>query len=306
MELHKLSGLTISKKIKAGELSVKETADYFINRINTIDKDYNSVVKLFDQPIMPEKETDSPLYGVPVLIKDNMNIQDQPLTCASKILKGYVAPYDAHVIEKIKSAGMVILGTVNMDEFAFGSSCETSCYGPTRNPWNNKYVPGGSSGGSAAAVGLGLVPITLGSDTGGSIRQPAAFCGVTGLKPTYGRVSRFGLVAFGSSLDQIGPFSRDISDSAAMLSVIAGKDNRDSTSADIAIDEYMTLQSDVKGLKIGIPKEYFVDGLDDIVKQQIEKVKEFYQNKGAEIVEVSLPHTEYAVPVYYILGEFRG
>ena len=302
MELHKLSGLTISKKIKAGELSVKETADYFINRINTIDKDYNSVVKLFDQPIMPEKETDSPLYGVPVLIKDNMNIQDQPLTCASKILKGYVAPYDAHVIEKIKSAGMVILGTVNMDEFAFGSSCETSCYGPTRNPWNNKYVPGGSSGGSAAAVGLGLVPITLGSDTGGSIRQPAAFCGVTGLKPTYGRVSRFGLVAFGSSLDQIGPFSRDISDSAAMLSVIAGKDNRDSTSADIAIDEYMTLQSDVKGLKIGIPKEYFVDGLDDIVKQQIEKVKEFYQNKGAEIVEVSLPHTEYAVPVYYILA----
>ena len=302
MQLHELSGLEISKKIKAGELSVQEVADYFVERIKTIDKDYNSVINLFDEPVIPQEVTDSPLYGVPVLIKDNMNIQGKPLTCASNILKGYIAPYDAQVIEKIKQAGMVILGSVNMDEFAFGSSCETSCYGPTKNPWDKTRVPGGSSGGSAAAVGLGLVPITLGSDTGGSIRQPAAFCGVTGLKPTYGRVSRFGLVAFGSSLDQIGPFSRDIKDSAAMLSIIAGKDHRDSTSADKDKQDYAELDGDIKGLRIGIPKEYFIDGLDEVVRTKVDEVKKFYQDKGAEIVEVSLPHTEYAVGVYYILA----
>jgi len=303
MELHTLPAWELSALIRRGDLGLTDVVSYFGNRIRSLDTTFNAVVNLFDSPLLPDAQTDSPLWGVPVLIKDNINIHGYPMTCASNILKGYVAAYDAHVIERIKNAGMVILGTVNMDEFAFGSSCETSCYGPTRNPWDPACVPGGSSGGSAAAVGAGYVPLTLGSDTGGSIRQPAAFCGAVGVKPTYGLVSRYGLAAFGSSLDQIGPISRDVRDAALMLQTIAGRDRRDSTSVDRSIPDYAAaLTGDINGLRIGLPLEYFVEGLDPEVRDAIEKLKMVLAARGAVFVDVSLPHTQYAVATYYIVA----
>jgi len=240
---------------------------------------------------------------VPVLIKNNICIKDRKITCSSKILENYVSPYDASVISRIKKAGMIILGTVNMDEFAFGSSCESSSLGPTMNPWNRDYVPGGSSGGSAASVALGFSPLSLGSDTGGSIRQPASFCGVSGLKPTYGRVSRFGLVAFGSSLDQIGPLSRDIRDAAYMLNIISGFDSNDSTSSFQDVPDFsQSFDGKIKGLKIGLPKEYFVSGMSSQVNKSIIEAINLLRSKGAEFTEISLPNTEYAVPTYYIIS----
>ena len=300
--MYKLSAIEIAKGIKNKEFSLDKVLDTFSSRIKSANPKYNAVVSLFDEPIIPENK-DAEFFGVPILIKDNMCIKGKEMTCASKILKGYVAPYDAHVIAKLKKAGFVILGTANMDEFAFGSSCETSCYGPAKNPWNDEYVPGGSSGGSAASVGLGFSPVSLGSDTGGSIRQPASFCGVVGLKPTYARVSRYGLAAFGSSLDQIGPFSRYISDAAALLNVIAGKDKYDSTSSSREVEDYTKfLDADIKGIKIGIPKEFFIKGLDKEVQEKIEEVKSVLKTKGAIFEDISLPHTEYAVSVYYIIA----
>ena len=244
-----------------------------------------------------------PLNSFIASIKDAIAVKDHPLNCASKILGDFVSPYDATVIRKLREAGAVVFGRVNMDEFAMGSSTENSSHGPSRNPWNIEHIPGGSSGGSAVAVAADECVASLGSDTGGSIRQPAALCGCVGLKPTYGRVSRYGLVAFASSLDQIGPLTKDVRDSAAMLQVIAGVDDRDSTSVPETVPDYSSnLTGDVKGLRIGIPKEYQVDGLDSEVKRAVGSAVESLAERGAEIIEVSLPHTEYAIATYYIIA----
>jgi aspartyl-tRNA(Asn)/glutamyl-tRNA(Gln) amidotransferase subunit A len=244
-----------------------------------------------------------PLLGVPVAIKDVIAVKGQRLTCASKILENFVAPYDATVTEKLRAAGAVLLGRCNTDEFAMGSSTENSAFGRSCNPWDPARVPGGSSGGSAVAVTAQMTPAALGSDTGGSIRQPAAFCGCVGLKPTYGRVSRYGLVAYASSLDQIGCFARDTWDAAAVLQAIAGYDQRDSTSVPQAVPNYgAALTGDLKGLKLGLAKEYLVGGLDAEVKHAVEAAVAQLTKLGAEVVEVSLPHTEYAVATYYIIA----
>ena len=259
-----------------------------------------------DQAKALEKEGPSParpLWGVPVLVKDNICVEGVPTTCASKILSGFRPPYDATVVERLKKAGAILLGMANMDEFAFGSSCEHSCYGPTRNPWDLSRVPGGSSGGSAAAVAARMAPAALGSDTGGSIRQPAAFCGVAGLKPTYGRVSRYGLIAFASSLDQIGPIARTVEDAALLFQVMAGADPRDSTCAVLPVPDYArSLREPVKGLRLGVPKEYLSGGVDPQVRKAVEEALELFRKLGASVQEVSLPHTEYAVPAYYIVA----
>ncbi|MDD5217696.1 MAG: Asp-tRNA(Asn)/Glu-tRNA(Gln) amidotransferase subunit GatA [Candidatus Omnitrophica bacterium] len=257
-----------------------------------------------------------PLCGVPVSIKDNICIQGVETTCASRILKGHVPPYDATVVEKLKANGATLFGQCNMDEFAFGSSSETSAYGVVRNPWDLERVPGGSSGGSAAAVAADMTLAALGSDTGGSIRQPASLCGVVGFKPTYGRVSRYGLIAFGSSFDQIGTLTKTVEDSAILLNVISGHDPRDSTSANQPVPDYtQALKRDVQGLRIGCPKEFFVEGLDPEVAQSVEEATRTLKKLGAQIKEVTLPHTPYSVAVYYIvavaeassnLGRFDG
>jgi len=245
---------------------------------------------------------EGPLSGSLIAVKDNINVQGMPATCGSHILEGYHSPYDATVINRIRNAGGFIFGKTNLDEFAMGSSNEYSYYGPVRNPVNPEYVPGGSSGGSAAAVRTGVVDMALGSETGGSVRQPAAFCGVVGLKPTYGRVSRYGLVAFASSFDQIAPFGRRVSDVARLLGVIAGRDERDSTSIDTEVPEYLTDPVDtVDNWKIGIPVQYFAEGLDPEIEDRIRAAADWLQGQGAEVVEVDLPHTEYAIATYYIL-----
>jgi len=239
-----------------------------------------------------------------IVLKDNICEKDQLTTCASKILSGFKPPYDATVTKKLKQAGYSVLGKANMDEFAFGSSCETSCYGPTRNPWDLERIPGGSSGGSACAVASGIVPVALGSDTGGSIRQPASLCGIVGMKPTYGRVSRYGLIAFASSLDQIGPFAKDVKSAAELLNVISGYDEMDSTSLDLPVPDFTkALYSDVKKMRVGIPKEYFeTKGIDGEVVDAIRNAKEKLKDLGARMVDISLPHTEYALSCYYIIA----
>jgi len=243
------------------------------------------------------------LFGVPLAVKDNICIDGWETTCASKILQGHVPPYDATVVEKIKKAGGVIFAQANMDEFAFGSSSETSAYGPVRNPWDLERVPGGSSGGSAAAVAGDLAFAALGSDTGGSVRQPAAFCGVVGLKPTYGCVSRYGLIAFGSSFDQIGPITKTVEDAAILMNVLAGHDPKDSTSAKVPVPDYTkSLKRDVRGLKIGLPEEFFIEGLDPEIEKSVRAAADIYKKLGAEIRTVSLPHTQYSVAVYYIVA----
>ena len=245
------------------------------------------------------------LLGVPLAIKDLLNVKGQPCTCASKILEGYTAPYDATVIEKLREAGAVLLGRVNMDEFAMGSSTESSALGKTTNPWNADYVPGGSSGGSAACVAADEAIASLGSDTGGSIRQPAAFCGCVGLKPTYGMVSRYGLTAFASSLDQIGPITKTVKDSAILLEAIAGHDKKDSTSIDRQVPDFSAVLDDtprLDGMKLGLPKEYFVDGMDPEVEKAVRDAVEHCKSLGAEIVDVSLPNAKYAIAVYYIIA----
>ncbi len=243
------------------------------------------------------------LSGIPILLKDNICVKGEDTTCGSKILKGFKPPYDATVTGKLKEDGAILIGKANMDEFAFGSSCETSCYGATKNPWGLDRIPGGSSGGSAAAVAADETIFALGSDTGGSIRQPAALCGVVGLKPTYGRVSRYGLIAFASSLDQIGPLTKDVTDAALLLGVIAGYDEMDSTSVDLPVPDYTkSLVKDVKGVRVGVPKEYFVKGIDKEVDGAVRKAIDVLKDLGAKIVEISLPHTEYAVSTYYIIG----
>ncbi len=243
------------------------------------------------------------LAGVPVAVKDVLCTAGQPTTCGSKMLHNFVPPYDAHVITRLQQADAVLIGKTNMDEFAMGSSTENSAYQTTRNPWDRERIPGGSSGGSAAAVAACEVPLALGSDTGGSIRQPASFCGIVGMKPTYGRVSRYGLVAFASSLDQIGPFAHDIRDAALLLEVIAGHDHRDSTSVDKPVPSYsQTVEQPVQPLTIGVAREYFGAGLDPEVEQSIRAALKVYEKLGANIREVSLPHTPYAIAVYYLVA----
>lgn len=273
-----------------------------LKRIDAVEPKVKALVRVSRTMSTPDVDKGK-LAGMPVLIKDNICVKDEETTCASRILAGFRPPYDATVVRKLKDAGALLIGKANMDEFAFGSSCETSCYGPTRNPWALDRIPGGSSGGSAAAVAADETILALGSDTGGSIRQPAALCGVVGLKPTYGRVSRYGLIAFASSLDQIGPITKDVEDAALTLSVIAGYDEMDSTSVDIPVPDYKkSLVKNVKGLRIGVPKEYFVSGIDVVVEEAVKKAVGVLRDLGATVVEISLPHTEYAVATYYIVG----
>ena len=247
---------------------------------------------------------DGPLLGVPVAIKDLINVKGQPCTCASKILKGYVSPYDATVTERLKTAGAVCAGRTNMDEFAMGSSCENSALGETRNPWNLEFVPGGSSGGSAAAVGGDLAIAALGTDTGGSIRQPAAFCGCVGVKPSYGRVSRFGVTAFASSLDQVGPMTKTVRDSARLLGALCGADGRDGTMPPEPVPDFEAATSNPspKGLKIGVPREYIMEGTSPEIVESVKKAADEMARAGAEVEEVSLPHTDYAMAVYYVIA----
>lgn len=271
-----------------------------LERIDAVNKKLNAIIYLDKEKVLKEAET----VSTPVAIKDNICVKDEPTTCGSKILEGFKPPYDATVVKKLKEAGFILMGKANMDEFAFGSSCETSYYGPTRNPWDLERIPGGSSGGSASSVAAGIVPMALGSDTGGSIRQPASFSGVVGMKPTYGRVSRYGLIAFASSLDQIGPLTSNVSDSAGLLNIISGHDEMDSTSLDLPVPDFTkSLVNDVKKIKIGIPKEYFPEGgIDKEVQKAIAKSRDILIELGAEPVEISLPHTEYAVSCYYIIA----
>lgn len=245
---------------------------------------------------------DGPLAGIPIAIKDNISTKGIATTCASKILTGYIPPYDAHVIEKLKEAGAIIIGKTNMDEFAMGSSTETSFYGPTLNPWDTTRVPGGSSGGSAAAVAGGEAPLSLGSDTGGSVRCPASFCGVVGLKPTYGVISRYGLISYANSLEQIGPFATSVRDVATLFDVISGHDPRDSTSIDRETNYSSALINDVKGLKIGVPEEYFAEGTDKSVEKSVRDAINTLEELGATSVEVKMPHTKYALSAYYVIA----
>jgi len=294
------TGVEIKEKIKANSLEESEVYSFFKNRIKKVDSQLNSFVDIYEYD---NGERGSAYAGVPIAIKDNICIKGKKITCASKILASHVAVYDATVVNLLKEAGLRIIGTTNMDEFAFGSSTENSCYGVTKNPWDRSRVSGGSSGGSAAAVAARLVPFALGSDTGGSIRQPCCFCGVVGLKPTYGRVSRYGLIAFGSSLDQIGPITTNFTDSAHILNIISGFDRHDSTSSKEEVPDFTkSLKDDIQGLRVGIPKEYFGEGLDIQIKKAIDEVMAIFKKKNVKIVEVSLPHTEYAVATYYIIA----
>lgn len=300
-EAFKLKAADLAKEIKEGSLKGEDLFLDFKERAKQIDSSLHSFVEIYDEP--QSTKGDSSLKGIPIAIKDNICIRGKRITCGSKILDSHISVYDATVVKRLKEAGLLILGTTNMDEFAFGSSTENSCYGPTRNPWNLERVPGGSSGGSTAAVAARLIPFALGSDTGGSIRQPASFCGVVGFKPTYGRVSRFGLVAFGSSLDQIGPITTNFVDCAHLLNIICGFDKLDSTSAKLEVCDFTkALVDQIKDIKIGLPLEYFKEGLDEEVKDAVEKAAKLLEKKGAKILDISLPHTEYAVATYYIIA----
>ena len=304
-----LAGLTIAKARRlmlAGELSPVQLVEAVHTAIEKTDPQIGGYLSRDYQRARAAAEKADislPLGGIPVAIKDVINVEGEPCTCASKILQGYTAPYDATVIKKLRAAGAIPFGRTNMDEFAMGSSTENSAIQITRNPRDPERIPGGSSGGSAAVVAADEALASLGSDTGGSIRQPAALCGCVGLKPSYGRVSRYGLVAFASSLDQIGPFTHTVEDAALVLQAIAGHDPLDSTSLDLPVPDYAaTLNDGVQGLKLGVPQEYFVDGMDPQVAARVREAIEVYRGLGAEIVEVSLPHTKYAVADYYIIA----
>jgi aspartyl-tRNA(Asn)/glutamyl-tRNA(Gln) amidotransferase subunit A len=302
MKVNELTVHEILDLIRSRKTSAREVYEAVMDQIQVTEKDIRAYVRLNKKPDHWET-AQAASVPIPIGIKDNICVAGQETTCCSKILAGFYPPYDAAVIRRLKASGAVLVGRTNMDEFAFGSSTENSCYGPTRNPWNLGCVPGGSSGGSAAAVASGEAVWAIGSDTGGSIRQPASFCGVVGLKPTYGRVSRYGLVAFASSLDQIGPITKDVMDAALLMNIVAGYDECDSTSADIPVPDYTrALLNDVKGLKIGIPKEYFVAGIDPEVRACVMAAIRELEEGGAIFEEVSLPHTEYAVATYYIVA----
>ncbi|MGB3364462.1 MAG: Asp-tRNA(Asn)/Glu-tRNA(Gln) amidotransferase subunit GatA [Thermodesulfobacteriota bacterium] len=313
MELPFLTIKEASELLKKKELSPVELTQSILERINKIDDNLNSYVTvLAEKALESAKKAEEditngnylgPLHGIPLGLKDIFITKDITTTCSSKMLENFIPPYDATVTEKLLNSGAVIVGKNNMDEFAMGSSTETSYFGPTKNPWDIERVPGGSSGGSASATAASLCLGSVGTDTGGSIRQPAALCGVVGMKPTYGRVSRFGMIAFASSLDQAGPITKTVEDTALILNAISGHDPKDSTCLNIPVPDYTkSLKSDLKGLKIGIPKEYFVDGMDKDVENSSRKAISAMEELGAEIVEISLPHTEYAVLTYYIIA----
>ena len=313
MNITELTVHELQEKIKNKELTISEITEAYCNRIQEKEPEVEAFIttyleeakaqaKKIQEKINNNEITDE-FAGIPIGIKDNICVKGTKTTCASKMLENFVSPYSATVIEKLEDKKTITLGKLNMDEFAMGSSTETSYFKKTKNPWNLNKVPGGSSGGSAAAVAANLVPWALGSDTGGSIRQPSSFCGVVGLKPTYGLVSRYGLVAFASSLDQIGPITKDVRDSAMLLNIIAGHDEKDTTSSNRAkIDYTKALKSDVKGLKIGVPKEFFGDGINEEVKESLEKAIEKYKELGAQIEEFSLDIAQYALATYYIIA----
>lgn len=286
----------------------RESIEFSINAAEELNDTLNAFLQIDRNGALQradelEASTRGALAGLPIAIKDNICVKGLQTSCGSKILGAYHPPYDATVIERLRNAGAVIIGKTNCDEFAMGSSNENSAFGPVRNPWDTSKVPGGSSGGSAAAVAAGIVPVALGSDTGGSVRQPASLCGVLGLKPTYGRNSRYGLVAFASSLDQVGVFARKAEDVASVLTVIAGRDPRDATTADVPVPDYKkALEGDLKGARIGFPSALFGKGLDSEVATAVKGVVEVYKELGAEIVEVELPHASYAIAVYYIIA----
>ena len=307
MELNALTAHELIAKIDKGETNPQEIIDSLKKRIAAVNDKVKAYVRAADLDLSLTTDyclLSTALKGIPVSIKDNICTEGINTECCSKILEGFKPPYDATVIRKLKEAkGSILDLKTNMDEFAFGSSTENSRFGPAHNPWNLEYVTGGSSGGSAAAVAADEAIFALGSDTGGSIRQPASFCGVVGLKPTYGRVSRYGLIAFASSLDQIGPLTKDVRDCALLMNTISGFDELDSTSVNVSVPDYTkSLVNDIKGIKIGIPKEYFVEGIDPEVKSIINEAINKLKSLGAVCKEVSLPHTEYAVPVYYIVA----
>jgi aspartyl-tRNA(Asn)/glutamyl-tRNA(Gln) amidotransferase subunit A len=311
-DLHNLTIAAARVLLDSGEITAMALAEAFLRRIELEEPRIKAFLTVTaDAALAQAQAADErlqrgergPLLGIPIGIKDVLATEGVETTCGSQILKGFVPPYDATVVQRLKEAGAVLPGKLNCDEFAMGSSTENSAYAVTHNPWDVARVPGGSSGGSAAAVAAMEVPGSLGSDTGGSIRQPAALCGVSGLKPTYGRVSRYGLVAFGSSLDQIGPFAWTVADLAAMLQVIAGHDPHDGTTPDLPVPDYAAaLTGDVRDLRIGVPQEYFVEGMEPGVERVTRQAIAQLQDLGAEIVEVSLPHTKYALPTYYIIA----
>ena len=313
MDIMSLTAVELGKKIKAKEISVKEATQAYLDQIEKVEADVHSYVTIDKEGALKraeevQKQIDdgtlqSPLAGVPVAIKDNMCTKGTRTTCSSKILENFVPTFTSEAVLNLEKAGAVIIGKTNMDEFAMGSTTETSYYGVTRNPWNLEHVPGGSSGGSCAAVAAGECAYALGSDTGGSIRQPSSFCGVTGIKPTYGTVSRYGLIAYGSSLDQIGPIAKDVTDCAAILETIASHDVKDSTSVEREYDFTSALVDDVKGMKIGIPRDYFGDGLSADVKEQILNAVKVLEEKGAVVEEFDLSLVKYAIPAYYIIAD---
>lgn len=310
--MHSKSIVELGAGLQTGEFSSVELTRHFLQRIERLDKDLNALISTTPEQALAEAESADqaikvgqagPLTGIPIVQKDIFCTRGVKTSCGSKMLDNFISPYDATVVEKLKHAGVVSLGKANMDEFAMGSSNETSFYGPVHNPWDKGRVPGGSSGGSATAVAARLAVAATGTDTGGSIRQPAAFCGITGLKPTYGRISRFGMIAFASSLDQAGPMTRDAADAALMLQAMAGFDPKDSTCANQPVPDYSaTLSDSLEGLKIGLPREYFGEGLDPAVAASVEAAIDHYKRLGAEVIDISLPNSGLAVPTYYVVA----
>ncbi len=311
-ELTQLTAAEARAGLDRKQFSAAELCDAYLESIHRLDPQVKAYITVMDAVARAQaREADqriargaaSPLTGIPVALKDILCTIDAPTTAASQILKGFISPYDATVVQRLRGQSAVFLGKTNTDEFAMGSSTENSAMFPTRNPWGLDRVPGGSSGGSAAAVAAGEATLSLGSDTGGSIRQPAGFCGVVGLKPTYGRVSRYGLMAFASSLDQIGPFARTVEDAAMLLSAISGDDPCDSTSMAVPVPDYRSLlQGGIRGMKIGVPREYRVEGMDQAVEVSVNAAIDEFQRLGAEIIPVSLPHTKYALATYYVIA----
>ena len=312
MNLTELTLTELCTALRQGETSSVAATQAMLDRIVEQDNEIKSYLTITDEMALEQAADadkriangeESPLLGVPIAVKDIIATKGVPTTAGSKILEGFVPPYDAFVVEKLREAGAVILGKTNTDEFAMGSSTENSGYFTTHNPWDLERVPGGSSGGSAAAVAANMAYAALGTDTGGSVRQPASFCGVVGLRPTYGRMSRWGVVAFASSLDQVGTFGRTVADCTALFQATTGYDRRDSTSLDVPAEDFMAaLTGDIKGLRVGVPKEYFIEGIEPEVETAVRTAIAQLEELGAEIVEISLPHTEYALPVYYLIA----
>jgi aspartyl-tRNA(Asn)/glutamyl-tRNA(Gln) amidotransferase subunit A len=312
-----LTDLTLTEAqslLNRGEISSRELTQASLDRISALESSLHAFLHIAhesalaqadaaDQKRKSEDCSRMPLLGIPLAIKDVLSVEGMPCTCGSKVLEGFMPPFTASAVKNLQAAGVVIIGKTNTDEYAMGSSTENSAYGVTHNPWDTKRVPGGSSGGSAAAVAARYVPAALGSDTGGSVRQPASFCGVTGIKPTYGRVSRYGLVAYGSSLDCVGVLGRSVRDVAAVFSNMAGRDSMDATTQDVPVAKIsFDNEASLRGVRIGVPKEYFIAGIQPAVEEKVRAAINILQSLGAEVLEVSLPHTEYALPVYYLIA----